>query len=434
MGEVVPMKIQIIGEKVNFETHRDITQSTFDAPRSLDEFDVNIIDLSNEKVWYNFGDNIRNVNRSNDFKSIQTMVRKKRLTKVVFVFPQNGKFYYNYGYSGYNASHESYLNSVVIKDRIGVIYDNIIEKMLPTGILPIQPVFEPTKTSITPNTYEADFYFEGNYPVLTKSNYSDKATTIHIPSNEIYLTTLNIMVSADMLLHFLYAMFGNKVKSDIPEWMSNIRFGDDEKQREIIRSSLEMIKIEQQKIESAEQKIEENDRYKSILYTNGDELVEVVFEILEKLLDCDLSDFVDKKKEDFLIKKSGCTFIGEIKGITSNVKNANITQVELHYQEYTDKLSEGGQSEKVQPILIINPSRNKEPQQRDPVDEQQIALARRNNCLIIETMTLLRIFEKFLAGEISSDKCIEVFSTCTGLLNESHFDSSTPEELEAYKG
>ena len=66
---------------------------------------------------------------------------------------------------------------------------------------------------------------------------------------------------------------------------------------------------------------------KSVLYTNGDELVQVVFEILEELLGCDLSQFVDLKKEDFLFTIEDTTFIGEIKGVNSNVKNPNITQL-----------------------------------------------------------------------------------------------------------
>ena len=46
------------------------------------------------------------------------------------------------------------------------------------------------------------------------------------------------------------------------------------------------------------------------------------------------------KKEDFLIKLPSCTFIGEIKGVTSNVKYEHISQIELHYRGYLDLLAE----------------------------------------------------------------------------------------------
>lgn len=175
-------------------------------------------------------------------------------------------------------------------------------------------------------------------------------------------------------------------------------------------------------IEAAKQKLEENAKYKSILYTNGDELVQVVFSILEQLLDCDLSHFVDEKKEDFLIKKESCTFIGEIKGVTSNVRSEHVSQVDVHYQGYMDKLQEENRTENVSQLLIINPFRTKALSEREPVHEQQIALAQRNGCLIIETNTLLRIYEKFLKGDISSTQCVNTLSTNTGLLGESVFD------------
>ena len=290
------MKIQLITEQTSFEASKDVTLSTFDAPRSLDEFDVNVIDLSHEKIWHNTGEHFRSVNRLNDFRSIQTMVAKKCRAKVLFVLPQNGNCYYHYGYVDYNDNRKTYLHSVVIKDHIEGIFSNIIEKILPTGISIIHTVFEPTETDVASNTYTADFYFEANYPVLTESNYSDKATTIEIPDKGVYLTTLNIMESTDMLLCFLHAMFGIKEKSAIPAWMSSVRFGDDDELSLAIKNSLDIIQDEKQKIDLAQQKIEKNDSYKSIIYTNGDELVGVIFEILEKLFDC---DYVKCKKRTY---------------------------------------------------------------------------------------------------------------------------------------
>jgi len=37
--------------------------------------------------------------------------------------------------------------------------------------------------------------------------------------------------------------------------------------------------------------LDKNNEYKSILYTQGDELVKVVFEIIEQMFGCDLSNF-----------------------------------------------------------------------------------------------------------------------------------------------
>lgn len=67
----------------------------------------------------------------------------------------------------------------------------------------------------------------------------------------------------------------------------------------IIETSLETIRSEEAKIEAAKEILRENAKYKSILFTNGDELVSVVFSILQQLLNYDLSTFADKKKQDF---------------------------------------------------------------------------------------------------------------------------------------
>ena len=119
--------------------------------------------------------------------------------------------------------------------------------------------------------------------------------------------------------------------------------------------------------------------------------------------------------------------------MTSNVKSEHISQLDVHYQGYMDHLQEEQRSEKVFQLLIINAFRTKEPSQREPIHETQVALAKRNKCLIIETVTLLHIFEEFLNGTISSEKCVEVFSTHTGLLEKSDLILQKTTNLEDYK-
>ena len=143
----------------------------------------------------------------------------------------------------------------------------------------------------------------------------------------------------------------------------------------------------------------------------------MVFDILEKLLDCDLSSFVDEKKEDFRIEKESLVFIGEIKGITSNVKNENISQLDVHYQSYLDEIEDEHKQKDVKAILIINPLRNKMLEERDPVNERQIELAKRNGSLIIETVTLLKMFELFTNGVLSSERCLKILEEKTGILS-----------------
>ena len=189
---------------------------------------------------------------------------------------------------------------------------------------------------------------------------------------------------------------------------------DDEKQLQIIDEKQSIIKKANDDIGKAMEVIHRNERYKSILYTSGDELVEVVFEIIEQIMGCDLSEFIDKKKEDFNFQIGEKIFIGEIKGITPNVKKANVSQLDVHVQEYLDE--NDCDIDNIVSLLVINHQRTKPLKDRDIVHGEQIKLAQRNGSLIVETVTLLKMFEQFLSGQISKKECIDMFINEKGLL------------------
>ncbi|SCX97154.1 hypothetical protein SAMN02910370_00821 [Lachnospiraceae bacterium XPB1003] len=81
-----------------------------------------------------------------------------------------------------------------------------------------------------------------------------------------------------------------------------------------------------------------------------------------------------------------------------------------------DEIEDNCQYKEVHALLIINPFRTKALNEREPIHEKQINLAIKYNSLIIETTTLLQIFELFQRGEIDSERCREVFKTQIGLL------------------
>lgn len=420
------MTIQIIGtdweKRAGFS---GITQSPLSNPRSLDEFEVNIIDLSCANLWYNDGDSYIRVNESNNLLSVQKMVTNCTKTAIVYVLPRSIRFQYNFSYG-------KYYNSVMIKDALENITKSIFSQVFTPQLPHDALLFENTRTEINGIQYEADFYFKNGMHAETKSKLSNKITAVAL-SDRVIATTLNITASKQGLLNFVDYFYADDEASEHPDWFSQISFYDDSLQRDIIQERENEIVRAKQAIDEANDKLQQNDRYKSILYTNGTELVQVVFEMLEQLLNCDLSEFEDKKFEDFLIRLYNCTLIGEIKGVTSNVKNDHIGQIEHHYQRYMDELDEKGISEDVHQILIISPFRTKAPSAREPVHEKQINLAKRNGCLIIETQTLLRIFEGYLEGRVTSAQCIEVFCTKKGLLQVNDLVIEQQGELADYK-
>ncbi len=401
--------IQIIGFDKRYDesfSREDIVISTIDSPMSLDEFDINVINLQNSSLWKNHDDNYKSINLIEDFENLSAMIRKRINSNLLLILPISYTF--NYCYKSYN---HNYTRSVELKNILSEFKESILKKLIP---MTPPLLFEKTKTLINGINFLADFCFDGNCDMLTQSYKSLKPTTIL--DNDVYITTLDIVDNYSKMCDFLREINLLQDKEELPEWLLSYLALDDEEKQEIVLENLVVIKNANSCIDQAKEALEKNKRFKSILCTNGNELVEVVFSMVEELLNCDLTSFEDKKVEDFEIKKEDCTFIGEIKGVTSNVMSKHISQLETHCQGYDDALYENGLPEEiVKGLLIINHQRNSALSERHPVDEKQIKLAIRNGSLIIETSELLKLFELFKKGEITTEQCQEMFATRTGL-------------------
>ena len=230
-----------------------------------------------------------------------------------------------------------------------------------------------------------------------------------------FLRLLKIKTRREINLKFSISCLDNGVHY-IPVWIDDVKmFDDDILNSQILALNEDISKLELE-IKNFQNKLLANAKLKSILYTSGEELVKVVFEILEKILDIDLSSFTDIKNEDFLVNFDGNVLVGEIKGVSSNIKSSHVSQVDVHLQNYLDNNAED-LSQSVKALLIINHQRQKNIIDREPVHQKQIDLAVRNNCLIIETYSLLLLFEEFINNEISTEEVKELLFNNTGLFN-----------------
>ncbi|MBR2884786.1 MAG: hypothetical protein IKB93_08325 [Clostridia bacterium] len=409
------MKIQLIGytptQKLN--TSLDVDYTTLNKPNSLDEYDINIINLQNENIWRNNPSSKTSINYISDFRSLNTMISNSNKAKNIVALPQN--YIFKYWYDSISYGNKGYQEAIQLKDMLFELTHEILPKLTSISFNNIL-CYENTNTICGGDVFSAAFYFHSTCSALSLSNRSEKKTTILLDS--VIYTTLDICSQEVKLEKFLSGIKVLTTRESFPEWLYEVTFNDDTEQKRIVEWNNEKIQSLQKEIETATQCLENNMHYKSILFANGDELVKVVFEILEKILVYDLSDFKDELKEDFLIKKEDIIFIGEIKGVTSNVKNEHISQVEVHYQSYADKLQEDDITENVKQLLIINPFRTKELSLREEIHENQINLAKRNGCLIITTETLLYVFEKFLKNEFSTEYIINTFSNNEGVLTK----------------
>lgn len=389
-----------------------IKVNSFHDAESLDSYDANVIILNNEKMWANTGKNKNRINSQDDLKSLCEMLENCHKSRNVIVFPQNLTFKYNLGMDTIPIGKEEYLSKCELKNMITEMLSDILNDLY-KSIDYLHVVYENTRTKVGNKEIPASFYFNGeDGECLTKSIGSEKRTTID--NFNMIFSTLELKNAEEIILFLKYINVLNEPAQDCPEWVENISMFDDEKQIEIIRKNEQLIIQNKRRINDAQRVLDRNNRYKSILYTNGDELVEVVFEIFKEMLGWDLSEFQDKKKEDFNVKTGEKIFIGEIKGITTNVKKANVSQLDVHVQEYLDENE--SEEANIISLLVINHQRNKPLEERESVMDDQIKLAERNGSLIVETVTLLRMFEKYLNKDISREECINLLSKNKGLL------------------
>jgi len=401
-------KIQIITYEIdkldNYNCYADI--NNFNSPNSLDNYDINIIDLSHNDMWINVnsGKISSSITLQEDFASIRTMIENSKKSKVLVCLPQNAIIHCSlYGEK----------NDYEIKNVLKTFY-NILKGLLP--IDEIKLFYENNKTKINELYGQSAFGFinGGNYNELTKST-SEKLTTIS--KDNLIITSINLIdnMNCPLLLNYLRMIGIIQEKEEIPDWVRKYIFFDDEQQMQNVEKSKEQIKKEKEKIEKANIILDKNLRYKSILYTNSDELVEVVFEILEDLFDISLKEFKDEKKEDFNFKKDGITYIGEIKGVTSNVKNEHISQLDEHYSKYLDVLQEEGKTESIRKLLIINYERNRDVNERNEIHIMQDEMAKKRDTLILDTLSLLKIYELFLSKKSNKKTIIEYINNTLGI-------------------
>ena len=400
------MKIQLA--TYNGKNNYYINDSRFDQYsihniKSIDEYDITVILLDDNELWRNTGASCQSIDAIKDFSSISHMLYNSA-SKVMIILPRNYVF-------KYHSNGQKFLQSVDLKDIIPELWRILGIMYSPScagGLL-----YENTTTVINECSYEAAFYFTGVSASDAILN-SKSGKKVMVKDHNIYLTTLHVR-GGNELMNILYGAGLIEVNESIPKWIEQYPMFDDLEQYSVISSCNDQINRLNASIEAANEIISSNSKIKSILYTTGEKLVDVVFEILEEVLGCDLSDFIDEKKEDFLFNIGDTVFIGEIKGVNRNVQNKDVSQLDNHYQSYLDD-HEMEDADNIKALLIMNYENTREPLQRDSITENQIKLAKRNGSLIIDTFTLLKLLEKYRNGTLSRQDIFLMLKNTTGVL------------------
>ncbi len=395
------MKVQLVNLNGIGDSNFVVEEvNKFSSPKSFDMFDVNIIDLRSPYIYQNKESSDYKIIYNNDFYSINKMIFNSRKTKFLFLYPMNIDFSRVF-------SHKGFIYNTPIKDIIFHISElfSILNKELGYNFS-----FERTDTKLSDSVnIPADFYFpeRDDFEVLLRSVDSDKVTCCK--KDNLFLTTLDILTDEELQL-FLEKI-GLKATSNAvaPDWMSKVMLFDDVEQLKNIEENEIKIKSSQESIAGSKDKLSENSWFKSILYTSGDELVDVVKDIFSKIFDVDFSEFKDKKKEDFTFTFKNKIFIGEIKGVNQNIKTTNLAQLDLHFTNFIEERRGDLDENNIHKLLVMNHQKDKDLKSRIPVDQQQIDMAKNKyDSLIIETVELLEMYDKFTRGEMTQEECFNL--------------------------
>lgn len=205
--------------------------------------------------------------------------------------------------------------------------------------------------------------------------------------------------SVESAIKTLLSNYGIHIKSKAPTWTNDFKVpGEEEIERDL--NQLEEEKIEtEEKIRSKEAEKEEITRYKKLLFENGDELRDVVWDTLEQI------GFKvnrhDEHKEDGSIQEGEEVAVLEIKGSGKSLKTEDIRELDDWVTDYT--LREG---EEPIGILIGNHYRLKKPESRDapfPPDVLRYVRASSRKLSLITTFQLFELFCKVKNGELDAD-------------------------------
>lgn len=374
--------------------------NTFSSPKSFDMFDVNIIDLRANFIYVN-GENkndFSSIDCINDFLTMNNMIINSRKSKFLFIYPRNVKFITRSTYKEYQTPIKD------ITSQVSTLFSKLNKE------LDLDFYFERTDTKLSDTVrISADFYFSerDDFEVLLQSIDSNKVTCCK--KDNLFLTTLNILTDEELQL-FLEKV-GLKATSNAvaPDWMNKVMLFDDVEQLKNIEENVVQIKSCQESIAESKDKLSENSRFKSILYTSGDELVDVVKDIFSKIFDVDFSEFKDKKKEDFTFTFNNKIFIGEIKGVNQNIKTTNLAQLDLHFTNFIEERGDDLDENNIHKLLVMNHQKDKDLKSRIPVDQQQIDMAKNKyESLIIETVELLEMYDKFTREEMTQEECFDL--------------------------
>lgn len=129
------MRIQVIQYATRLVEKDGLVFTPLKAPRALDDFDINIVSLSEKSLWTYYGSNCGKVDSLCDLITIEQMISNRKRALVIYVLPQNIDYTYNLQYS-------SSCYTSVLKDMLAAAQEETIDIVIPYNIYKPRIMYE----------------------------------------------------------------------------------------------------------------------------------------------------------------------------------------------------------------------------------------------------------------------------------------------------
>lgn len=268
----------------------------------------------------------------------------------------------------------------------------------------------------TPNwNYKPEYYFneEEAYSMISKG---EQGRCFVKNTKQFYIYKKgNVIIMHDLLIRHCgingieksrmpnmvkYILQTNEEESNVSvDWLKNIKIFEDEILNKKYAKNVEQQNKLKEEQNSLNDKIENNNYYKSLLYCSGDKLVEVVEEVLKEMLDVKIDDR-DLKRQDLYLKLDEKNILVEVKGVNHPFQRDNISQTKRHIKDYAEanQIYGADVDELCKGVLILNPYSLhdlKDKISKDFYSKEVIDDAKYENICTLDTLTLLNYFSKW---------------------------------------
>lgn len=196
----------------------------------------------------------------------------------------------------------------------------------------------------------------------------------------------------------------------VPKWVEKIKILDDiklEKEISCIEEKVEDLK--KQKAEKIDN-LMQNSEYKKVLYTSGEELVQVVKKMLSEMLNVEINiiNDIDEKKENLSFVLDDKNILVEVKGVNTPIKRQYVSQAQNHIED--DAVIKGIDDDDInkyyKALLIVNPYIKDPVKDRVKKDFYGVSVKQEieyKKVCTLDTITFLSLYQKYKDNKESID-------------------------------